>query len=668
MVRLGTRMDMWADGTQDPSGVAESRAESDRENGGAGIAGRACVVEYCTDNNELDALEVAGGMRRLRVLRVSGNRLGELRVGTMVNLRTLYADNNCLRRIAEVERLTRLENLSVRNQRGPGLYAAKRKDCNPLEEGWMNEACYNLHYLELAGCRLTALPEEMGRLVPNVRALNLNWNFLEDVRALEGLRRLRRLSIVGSRVASTRALIRLGEQLGEAEMLDFRSCLVVFAPGALKRRKRKDGPHLAMPTEHTLPAHELNSYNVAQLQYALDKHDLFPPDLAPSVVLDLDYDSRRMSASATSTTDTDSTNQSRPDKRSLTPADHSPQPKRARSGDKPSVQLPSIFSAIDEPRRASLPTLRHAPYPRQSYSPQPPQPSLATYTFPPLDQPYVDQDFAIPRPSSTPDPRHVFAASPRISGRVKSEWSFPNSPADFYAPPPAPPAQDPAPTVPSSTLVDRPQRKRGKLPKETTDYLKAWLHRHSDHPYPSEEEKKQLCHATGLSMSQVSNWMINARRRILAPAHRAASGPTTTAPFPPARSASLSGILDRRASMPTAESLQLYHPMTLQSMPSDYPSSARSMLGGLPVVRPTVDYTQRHHIAMYGPHSAGPSPSPHHYTLSDVPLSAPLSAPPYHSNVYPSYTHSPRVPSAPQPDPASAYSTSAPGSGYATPQ
>jgi hypothetical protein len=61
----------------------------------------------------------------------------------------------------------------------------------------------------------------------------------------------------------------------------------------------------------------------------------------------------------------------------------------------------------------------------------------------------------------------------------------------------------------SSTLVDRPQRKRGKLPKETTDYLKAWLHRHSDHPYPSEEEKKQLCHATGLSMSQVSNWMIN---------------------------------------------------------------------------------------------------------------------------------------------------------------
>ena len=62
-----------------------------------------------------------------------------------------------------------------------------------------------------------------------------------------------------------------------------------------------------------------------------------------------------------------------------------------------------------------------------------------------------------------------------------------------------------------SFLVDRPQKVRGELPKPTTDFLKDWLHRHSDHPYPSENEKKQLCAATGLSMSQVSNWMINVR-------------------------------------------------------------------------------------------------------------------------------------------------------------
>jgi hypothetical protein len=58
-------------------------------------------------------------------------------------------------------------------------------------------------------------------------------------------------------------------------------------------------------------------------------------------------------------------------------------------------------------------------------------------------------------------------------------------------------------------LVDRPQKKRGKIPKPTAEFLKDWLHRHSEHPYPSEDEKKQICAATGLSMSQVSNWMIN---------------------------------------------------------------------------------------------------------------------------------------------------------------
>ncbi|EJD50592.1 hypothetical protein AURDEDRAFT_47495, partial [Auricularia subglabra TFB-10046 SS5] len=54
-------------------------------------------------------------------------------------------------------------------------------------------------------------------------------------------------------------------------------------------------------------------------------------------------------------------------------------------------------------------------------------------------------------------------------------------------------------------------RRRGKLPKQTTEFLKDWLHKHADHPYPSEDEKKRLCAATGLSMSQVSNWMINVR-------------------------------------------------------------------------------------------------------------------------------------------------------------
>lgn len=63
-----------------------------------------------------------------------------------------------------------------------------------------------------------------------------------------------------------------------------------------------------------------------------------------------------------------------------------------------------------------------------------------------------------------------------------------------------------APAAPS--LVS-PRRMPGAIPKAVTDILKNWLHRHSDHPYPSEDEMKQLCAATGLSKNQISNWMTN---------------------------------------------------------------------------------------------------------------------------------------------------------------
>ncbi|KAL8294300.1 hypothetical protein RB597_007974 [Gaeumannomyces tritici] len=63
---------------------------------------------------------------------------------------------------------------------------------------------------------------------------------------------------------------------------------------------------------------------------------------------------------------------------------------------------------------------------------------------------------------------------------------------------------------------DNKQRKRrGNLPKETTDKLRAWFLAHLQHPYPTEDEKQELMRQTGLQMNQISNWFINARRRQL---------------------------------------------------------------------------------------------------------------------------------------------------------
>ncbi|RKF64306.1 putative homeobox domain-containing protein [Erysiphe neolycopersici] len=61
----------------------------------------------------------------------------------------------------------------------------------------------------------------------------------------------------------------------------------------------------------------------------------------------------------------------------------------------------------------------------------------------------------------------------------------------------------------------KPRKRRGNLPKDTTEKLRTWFLNHLEHPYPTEDEKQQLMDSTGLQMNQISNWYINARRRQL---------------------------------------------------------------------------------------------------------------------------------------------------------
>ncbi|EMD60360.1 hypothetical protein COCSADRAFT_98610 [Bipolaris sorokiniana ND90Pr] len=57
------------------------------------------------------------------------------------------------------------------------------------------------------------------------------------------------------------------------------------------------------------------------------------------------------------------------------------------------------------------------------------------------------------------------------------------------------------------------RKRRGNLPKEATNLLKDWFAANRQSPYPTEDQKMELCNRTGLSLNQVSNWFINARRR-----------------------------------------------------------------------------------------------------------------------------------------------------------
>uniref|UniRef100_T1IS95 Homeobox domain-containing protein n=1 Tax=Strigamia maritima TaxID=126957 RepID=T1IS95_STRMM len=79
-----------------------------------------------------------------------------------------------------------------------------------------------------------------------------------------------------------------------------------------------------------------------------------------------------------------------------------------------------------------------------------------------------------------------------------------------------------APTTPSSQdedddVMGKKKQKRGILPKHATSIMRSWLFQHIVHPYPTEDEKRQIAAQTNLTLLQVNNWFINARRRILQP-------------------------------------------------------------------------------------------------------------------------------------------------------
>ncbi|KAG9339242.1 hypothetical protein JZ751_023938, partial [Albula glossodonta] len=62
--------------------------------------------------------------------------------------------------------------------------------------------------------------------------------------------------------------------------------------------------------------------------------------------------------------------------------------------------------------------------------------------------------------------------------------------------------------------ADDPNRVAKVATRESTSALKAWLNEHLKNPYPTKGEKIMLAIVTKMSLTQVSTWFANARRRL----------------------------------------------------------------------------------------------------------------------------------------------------------
>ncbi|KAK6495476.1 hypothetical protein TWF481_003493 [Arthrobotrys musiformis] len=186
------------------------------------------------DSNELVEFSVPEGMevRGLRTLDLSKNKLRYFNTRPFPNIKTLYLDSNKLEAIDGISSARYLDSFSFRSQAGPStvkipfnsLYELRKiyASGNPISSLSPLDYFVNLQYLELASCNLRTLPPNFGRLMTNIRVMNLNNNALSDIKPLYGIVRLKKLYLMGNRISNLQKLNNMLRFLPFLSELDLR--------------------------------------------------------------------------------------------------------------------------------------------------------------------------------------------------------------------------------------------------------------------------------------------------------------------------------------------------------------------------------------------------------------------------------------------------------------
>ncbi|KAK3298009.1 uncharacterized protein B0H64DRAFT_135971 [Chaetomium fimeti] len=210
------------------------------------------------DSNQLTSFSVDAvqPVTALRYLRLDDNNITTLNVRALPHLRLLHADRNALVHISGFSRARRIDSLSLREQHGtapldlPHLlsraYEVRKLylSGNLLESFSPRTDLLNLQLLELANCGLSALPDEVGLAMPNLRVLNLNMNALADLAPLRAVPRLKRLFAAGNRLADPARVVGTLGGMACLSVVDLRDNPLTqgfYAPVQVVVRQRKGG-------------------------------------------------------------------------------------------------------------------------------------------------------------------------------------------------------------------------------------------------------------------------------------------------------------------------------------------------------------------------------------------------------------------------------------------
>ena len=115
-------------------------------------------------------------------------------------------------------------------------------------------------------------------------------------------------------------------------------------------------------------------------------------------------------------------------------------------------------------------------------------------------------------------------------------------------------------------------RKASSLPVSTVEYLKAWMMspEHIAHPYPTEQEKRDIMAETGINQKQLTNWFVNNRKRFWRPRVKKAG---VTPAIPTSTSTATSTRSSSRLSSPTINKLPI-KPERVASSPTSVSKTA----------------------------------------------------------------------------------------------